>query len=149
MDANEDAPTVQKVTDNFGGLEAVGVDGGKGDTDDTNEGDEAKEPPAESAADAKESDWSVSAEDEEKDVAMVNDAEDFFAGEAAGEGVVDTGNDIEDDHGRAVDGDGDVFEGGVGFDDHEDGGDDGKNGGEAVADGVPELFGEGVFGNAN
>lgn len=149
VDADEDAPAVQEVADDFGDLEAVGVDGGKGDTDDANEGDEAKEPPAESAADAEEGDRSVGAEDEEKDVTMVDDAEDFFAGEAAGEGVVNTRDDVKNNHGRAVDGDGDIFEGGVGFDNHEDGGDDGENGGEAVTDGIPELFGEGVFWNAN
>ena len=145
FDADEDAPAVQKVADDFGDLEAVGVDGGEGDADDSDEGDEGEEPLAESTADAEEGDRGVGAEDEEEDVAMVDDAEDLFAGEAAGEGVVDARDDVEDDHGRAEDGDGDVFEGGVGFDDHENGCDDGKNGGEAVADGVPEFLGEGIF----
>lgn len=149
VDTDEDAPAVQKVTDDFGDLEAVGVDGGKGDTDDADEGYEAEEPPAERTADAEEGDRGVGAEDEEKDVAMVDDAEDFFAGEAAGEGVVDARDDIEDDHGRAIDGDGDIFKGGVGLNDHEDGSDDSKNGGEAMADRVPEFLGEGVFWDTN
>lgn len=137
------------MADDFGDLETVDGDGGESDADNANEGDETKKPPAESTADTKEGDWGIGAENEKKNVAMVDNAEDFFAGEATGEGVIDAGDNIENNHRGAVDGDGDVFEGGVGFDNHEDGSDDGKNGGEAVADGVPEFFGEGVFRDAD
>lgn len=89
------------MTNNFGGLKAVDVGGRESDADDGDEGDEAEEPPAECAADAEEGDWSVGAENEEENITMINDAEDFFASEATREGVIDTRDDIENNHGSA------------------------------------------------
>lgn len=148
-EADEDAPTVEEVTDDFEGLEFVGVDGGEDDANCSDEGDETEEPPAERAADADEGDRDVGAENEEEDVTMVEDAEDLFAGEAGRERVINTGDNVEDDHRRAEDGAGGAFGGGVCLDEHEDEGDDTKDCAEAVANGVPEFFSEGVFWNTN
>lgn len=141
-EADEDAPTVEEVTDDFEGLEFVGVDGGEDDANCSDEGDETEEPPAERAADADEGDRDVGAENEEEDVTMVEDAEDLFAGEAGRERVINTGDNVEDDHRRAEDGAGGAFGGGVCLDEHEDEGDDAEDRAEAVANGVPEFFSE-------
>lgn len=148
-EADENAPAVEEVADDFEGLEFVGVDGGENDADRGNEGNKTEEPPAECAADADERDWDVGAENEEEDVTMVEDAEDFLAGEAGRERVINAGDDVEDDHCRAEDGAGGAFGRGVGFDEHEDEGNDAKDCAEAVANGVPEFFSEGISWNSN
>ena len=93
---DQDRPAADQVTDNSGKLKAFQIHSSQNDAEDRKKADNAEKHPAKDSANTDQGNRNVSAENQQKDIAMINNAENLLSFQPGRECVIDTGDSIKD-----------------------------------------------------
>lgn len=145
--ADEDRPAADQMADDLGHLVFVHADGSQRDAQGREGGGKPEQRPAQRSAHSQQGGGHIGTQHQRVDVAVIQHPQDFFALQVAGQGMIDAGNGVQKDHGRAENGHAGYRQRAMGAKEHQDEGINGSRRAQAVGNGVEQLLPQRVIGN--